>query len=110
MSGRFPSCSEPPLEEGGLSGSPLLWRACPAPHGHGRRRAPCWVSRVPRSLRTTFPVQQLGSASVPAGVVDRAGGKSVGLGTYRLCVAGDWAGRRKTLMLAGSGGSLLSSS
>src|SRR6266545_3162651 len=102
MSGRFPSCSEPPLEEGGLSGSPLLWHACPAPHGHGRRRAPCWVSRLPRSLRTTFPVQQMLSAPVPVGVVARAEGKGVGLGACRLCVAGDRAGRRRTLMLRGS--------
>src|SRR6266508_4522899 len=103
MSGRFPSCSESPLEEGGLSGSPLLWHACPAPHGHGRRRAPCWVSRVPRGLRTTFPVQQMLSAPALVGVVARDGGKGVGLGAYRLCVAGVRAGRRRTLMLEGSG-------
>src|SRR6266542_1077150 len=103
MSGRFPSCSKPPLEEGGLSGSPLLWHACPAPHAYGRRRAPCWVSRVPRSLRTTFPVQQMPSAPL-VGVVARAAGKGGGAGGCRLCVAGDRAGRRRTLMLQGSGG------
>src|SRR6266508_28658 len=104
MSGWFPSYSEPPLEEGGLSGSPLLWHACPVSEDHGRRRAPCWVSRVPRSLRTTFPVQQMLSPPVLVGVVARDGGKGVGLGAYRLCVAGDRAGRRRTLMLQGSGG------
>src|SRR6266511_1610980 len=103
MSGRFPSCSQPPLEEGGLSGSPLLWHACPAPRFHGRRRAPCWVSRVPLSLRTTFPVQQMVSAPGQVGVVARAGGKGVGLGACRLCVASDRAGRRRTFILPGSG-------
>src|SRR6266511_6239831 len=103
MSGRFPSCSEPPLEEGGLSGSPLLWHACPAPHGHGRRLAHCWVSRVPRGLRTTFPVQQMLCVPVLVGVVARGGGKAVWIGACRLCVAGDRAGRKRTLMLRGSG-------
>src|SRR6266508_6513375 len=104
MSGWFPSSSSPPLEEGGLSGSPLLWHASPVPHGHGRRGAPCWVSRLSRSLRTKFPVQQMLFAPALVGVVARDGGKGVGLGAYRLCFAGDRAGRRRTLMLGGSGG------
>src|SRR6266542_1775073 len=80
---------------------------------HGRRGAPSGVSRLPPSLRTTFPVQQTLSTPVLVGVVARAAGKGVWTGACRLCVAGDRASRRRTLMLRGSGrygGSSLASS
>jgi hypothetical protein len=73
-------------------------------HDHGKRGAPCWVSRLPRGLRTMFPVQQTLSTPVVLGVVARAAGKGIWTGACRLCVAGDRAGRRRKLMRSKLGG------
>jgi hypothetical protein len=73
-------------------------------HDHGRGGALCRVSRLPRSLRTTFPVQQMLSTPVLVGVVARAAGKGVGTAACRVCVAGDRADRRRKLMRSRLGG------